>query len=711
MVVRVFLGLLFLSSVGSSQKLTVSDIIHSTELRSQLLSDVCWLPGGGAFTFTKKSETSIELWMCKTKTGKFQRLFNSETLHIEPSRKEKRHILPNYQWSPDGLHLLIPLENDLFLFSIKSKTSRQLTHDNTKERDPSFSPDGKKISYLKNDNLMLYDLETDQEIELVANKNKLHLIGRFDWTYEEEFSIRTGFEWSPTSQHISFFVVDVTPVPEFPIVNFSTFQNSVEMMRYAKAGDPNAQVKIGVVDINTKKTAWMDCIGHSDSSYISRMSWFPKGDELALTWLNRRQNHLKLIAADINSGRTLTLLEEKSFTGWLEPGRKPMFISENEFVWLSEENGFNHIYRYSARTGIKKQLSAGDWDVNKIIHVDKKFVYFTAYKENSTDLDFYRIDIDGAEMTKLSQNSGNHSINMSPDGRHYLDAFSNFRSPSALGLFCANGKLVANLTTPPQKAIDIMQEIDFESIKIPLLGRTLEAVLMKPVDFDPAKSHPLLIYGYGGPNSHLVCNSWRHPRTLWHSMLVENGYLVLFLDSRGSGDQGVAWKHSVYKHLGDYEIQDHIDAARWAGELPYIDKKRIGIWGWSYGGYTTIMSLLKGGDTFKAGVAVAPVTDWRHYDSIYTERHMDLPATNASGYEVGSTLNFAEQLYGRLLLIHGSSDYNVHMSNTMQFAHQLQRLGKDFDLMIYPDKTHGLLGAATRVHVYDKIYRFILENL
>ena len=300
---------------------------------------------------------------------------------------------------------------------------------------------------------------------------------------------------------------------------------------------------------------------------------------------------------------------------------------------------------------------------------------------------------------------------MSPNSRFYLDTFSSALSPASVSLHNADGKRIAQLTSIPGKIQNIMRSVDFDFFTIPLPGRTLQAMMMKPAHFDSTRPHPLLIHTYGGPGSHIVRNGWHDPRSLWYKMLLDNGILILIMDGRGASGRGTAWKHSVHKHLGDYEIRDQIDGVKWAAELPFIDKNRIGIWGWSYGGYTTIMSLLKSPELFKMGVAVAPVTDWRSYDSIYTERFMDIPESNAEGYDIGSALQIAGQLQSRLFIVHGSSDYNVHLSNTMQFIKKLQDKNKDFRLMIYPGKTHGLYGVTTRVHVYEQIHRFILENL
>jgi len=701
----------FLTSVLSAQSLSIEEIITSPELRSSTLTNVQWRPHSEDFTYTVLTSSGNELWICRTRSGKMEKFFDTSQLPLTKRKKEKRHTLPNSIWAPDGRMILLIRDNDLFLFDTNTAGNLRLTNDDAEERDPSFSPDGRKIAYLKNDNLVVFDLDTGRETSMTQQGNQNLLIGRFDWTYEEEFSIRTGFEWSPNSRYISFFQLDVTPVPLFPIVSFADFHNRVEMIRYSKVGDANAAVTIGVIDVNSGKRTWLDCTADPDSSYIPRTAWFPRSNMLAITWLNRQQNHLRLLAADIHTGSTRILIDEKSTTGWLEPERKPLFISDDQFIWLSEEDGYNHIYLHHTDEREPRQLTSGNWDVCTIVHSDSNNIFFSAYKERYTDYDFYRLAVKSGRLKKLSLRAGTHKINMSPDGTCYLDSYSNLTTPTSVSLHRADGARVAQLTKPPDRAVRLMQHVRFEYSRIPLPDRSLDALWMKPTAFDSTRTHPLIIYCYGGPGSHLVSNRWGHPRTLWHRLLIDRGYIILIINSRGAADRGRAWKHSVYRHLGDYEIQDHIDAAKWAANLPCIDPARIGIWGWSYGGYTSVMSLLKGSDVFKAGAAVAPVTDWRNYDSIYTERFMDLLDVNTSGYQSASALSLAEKLDARLLLIHGTSDDNVHVANTMQLAVKLQNAGKDFDLMVYPGKTHGLMGAATRVHLYERLYQFFMENL
>jgi len=711
MLSRIILALFFLAPLLFPKSITIREIITSPEFRSQTLNDVRWLPGGDEFTFTKTDSSGKELRLFHCRTGQTEILLSADQIRFEQSRKEKRFTLPNYLWAPDGRNILIPIDKNLILLDVISKKSTQLTHDNFEERDTQFSPDGKYLAYLKNDNLMLYDLAKGEESALTRHGGDDILVGRFDWTYEEEFSIRTGFEWSPDSKKISFFQLNVSRVPQFPIVDFENFQNTCEITRYAKAGDPNAEAKVGVVDIQNKKIVWMDCVGDADASYISRTAWTPDSKGLTLTWLNRRQNHLELRIADIHTGMTKTLLEENSADGWLEPERKPLFVDDEHFLWLSEIDGHNHIYRYTINGRLDAQLTKGPWDVAAVLHASDDSIFFSSCKQKYSDLDLYRIDANSDAVQRLSQQSGTHRVNMSPNGRIYLDTFSSASTAAAITLHDADGRQIATLTTAPEKVAEMMQNVAFRYFDIPLPGRTLKAMLTTPAEFDSTQPHPLLIYAYGGPGSHIVRNGWSHPRSLLHEKLVQDGYLVLAIDGCGTGDRGAAWKSLLYKHLGDYEIKDQIAGAKWAAALPYVDAKRIGIWGWSYGGYTTVMCLLKGGGVFKAGVAVAPVTDWRDYDSIYTERFMDLPEANQAGYNAGSALNFVDQLSGRLLLIHGSADPNVHAANTMQLAKKLEDAGKDFRMMIYPGKTHGLYGTETRVHVYEQIYRFITENL
>ncbi len=675
------------------------------------------MPNKDAFTYLKKNSENdkYDLWRCDAKTGQSSLFIRNEELDgLGAAKREKRFSLSSYTWSPDGESILVPAHKDLFLFDLKSRKLLRLTEDDEEERDPTFSPDGKKLAYLKRQNLAVFDIATKQEKQLTTEGNDDILIGRFDWVYEEEFSIRTGFEWSPDSKYISYFRLDQSGEPDFPIVDFIPVHNTATPMKYPKAGDANALVKIGVVDVTTANTVWMDRSAGPDD-YLTRTKWLPDSRELAITYVNRDQNHLELLFANAADGLSRVILTEEVTNGWLDSERSPLFVpGTSQFLWPSEQDGFEHLYLLDY-TGKKiRQLTEGSWELGNIIRFvpERRQVFFSAAKDRYEETHLYSIGTDGKNLRQLTVDSGSHSAVVASSGRYFIDTFSNYNTPTRQTLCDENGRLVTVLADGQIKAL--------AEVKLPKTefftftssnGDVLQAYLIKPVDFDSTQKYPVLMYTYAGPGSQVVTNRWSGASALWYTLLTQKGYLIFAVDGRGSANRGRGWKHQVYRRLGDVEIQDQIEGAKYLRSLPFVDQDRIGIWGWSYGGYSTIMCLLKGAEFFKVGVAVAPVTDWKNYDTIYTERYMDQPKDNEAGYQESSALFHAKKLKGKLLLIHGSSDDNVHLANTLQLAEAFQNARIPFDLMIYPRKTHGIGGRDTRVHLYEKVTQYLLENL
>lgn len=710
--------LLWFTFLGAQEDdFSIGSIFSSSDYNVKTLAGVQWIPGEEAFTFLKRDQDSGEkdLWRCEAQSGQCSLLVSHTDLNIiESAKQEKRFTLPSYIWAPDGVHILIPSENDLFFFDSEKKTLMRLTDDPAEERDPHFSPDSKKIAFIKNDNLIVLDIASKEEKTLTTEGSKDILIGRFDWVYEEEFSIRTGFQWSPDSKSIAYFRLDQSGEPCFPIVDFVPLGNTVEYTKYPKAGDPNAFVKIGVVDVTNGGTTWIDRTAGPDD-YFSRIKWTPESRQLSITYLNRDQNHLELLFANPATGKTHIVFQETVQNGWIEGVQSPRFLDDGKgFLWLSERDGFNHIYLYDMNGNLKKQITHGKWDVRNILCVaqKQKKVYFSASKFLREENHFYTVSLRGKGLKQISKESGTHSINCSPSGNYYIDSFSNFYTPSRQSLYDHRGKFIKTLREGKVKALQQhpLAHIEFLNFKTSN-GNLLPAFMIKPIDFDPEKKYPVLIYTYGGPGSQIVSNRWFGSRGFWYTFFTQKGYLIFAVDGRGTANRGRAWKFSLYRHLGDVEIQDQIEGAKYLGTLPFVDARRIGIWGWSYGGYTTVMCMLKGADFFKTGVAVAPVTDWRNYDSIYTERFMDQPEDNEDNYNQASAANFAGKLKGKLLILHGSSDDNVHFANTMQLARALEKHRKLFDLMVYPRKRHSIHGTDERVHLYKEITGYILENL
>ncbi|MDZ7268756.1 MAG: DPP IV N-terminal domain-containing protein [candidate division KSB1 bacterium] len=715
----IILAVGLLPAVSPAQKqLTVETIFGSRELAGTLPSAVQWTPDGRAFTHLRRGEDgTLNLWRYSAASKQKSLLLDSKKVSVlAEERHEKRFVLGNYFWSPDGKSLLLPSNNDLYLYDLASGSTRRLTTDEAEERDPQFSPDSRQIAYLKNHNLMVQDLASGSVRQLTTAGEEHILVGRFDWVYEEEFSIRTGFFWSPDSRHLAYYQLDEREVNVFPLVDFIPVHNVDEPMRYPKAGDRNSLVKIGVVaaDGSNGGTRWID-LGAETDIYIPRIKWLPGGRELAVLRLNRRQNHLEFLIADIATGNTRLLFEEKEDNGWIDIHDDWQFLAGGrQLLWLSWRDGWPHFYLYDMNGRVVRQLTRGAWGVTKLEGVDEKnkMVYFSATEKSHLESHLYRIKWDGTGLQRLTTREGWHVINLSPTAGYYLDHFSNVNTPTQVLLHKSDGSLVEVIEA---NEIPARRDYRFSPVEFGTLTTasnvTLHYWMIKPPDFDPSRKYPVLMYVYGGPGAQTVVNRWGGSRGYWHQMMAQLGYLVVSVDNRGTGGRGKHFMMQTYKNLGELETTDQIEAARYLAQQPYVDASRIGIWGWSYGGYMSAFCLLKGNEVFKAAVSVAPVTDWRNYDTIYTERYMLTPAQNPEGYERSAPLKYAGNLTGKLLLVHGANDDNVHLANTLQLAMALQDARKPFELMIYPRKDHGISGRDTQVHLYNLMTEFLRRNL
>jgi dipeptidyl-peptidase-4 len=712
--------------IESGKKLTLDLIYGSAELSGNDLIGVQWAPNRDAFTYYQSSpqDAILYIWSYDVKTQTREVLIDSDkTSVLEEPRSvgpENRFFVPNYVWSPTGKEILLPSGNDLYLYDVASTTIRRLTNDEEVEDDPHFSPDGQRIAFIKNHNIHVLDIRTGIDVPLTTNGREHVFVGQFDWAYQEEFAgSRTGFFWAPDGQHIAFFQLNETEVPEFPIVDFLPVDNEVQWMRYPKPGDDNSIVRIGVVSIDNPSIIWFD-LGDETDIYIPRIRWLPDSQSLAIYRLNRAQNRLELLFGDVASGSTRTVLVEEGSGGWIDVYDDLAFLSQGErFIWSSNRDGFKHLYLYDVHGQLIRQLTNGSWEVDSVVAVEEEssLVYFSAGKENVWNRDLYKVDLSGEGLTRLSEHEGWHSIDMDPSCEYYLDFFSDFTTPTIVSLYSSDGKMLD--TIKPNEALNqALKEYhltrpDFFSFETDY-GVRLNALMITPPDFDPSKKYPVLIYVYGGPGSQTVVNVWdsdSRRRQLWHEMMAQNGYIIFTVDNRGTGGRGKDWMKGVYWQLGEVEVQDQIAGVEYLRKLPYVDSTRIGIWGWSYGGYMTLMCMLKGADYFKVGVSVAPPTDWRNYDSIYTERYMGKPQDNPGGYAASSALTHAKDLKGRLLLIHGTSDDNVHMSNSMQLAHAFEKAHISFDLMIYPRQMHHIDDQDLRAHLFLSITDYVLQNL
>jgi dipeptidyl-peptidase-4 len=630
--------------------------------------------------------------------------------------------IKNYQWSPDNKYILftdvLPARSlktggSFYLYDISKEKIIYSVVSDTEQENIQFSPDSKKIGFVRGNNIFVFDINSGKERELTFDGNNEILNGVFDWVYEEEFSIISGWRWSPDSKSIAFWRLDQSPVPVYKITLYDSLNPGILETRYPAAGSHNSFVKIGVVNINSGKINWMD-IGSNTDIYIPRIQFTSDSEILSIQRLNRLQNKLDLLFADAGTGKSKTVLTEKD-SAWVEVFDDLYFLKDGKrFIWPSERDGFKHFYLYDYNGRLINQITKGEWEDDKLLAVDenKNKLYYSSEKRSPIFMDFCSIDLNGTNQKIIFDNEGSHEINISPNDNFFTDKFSTANTLPSTYLYKITGEKIDNLILA---GMSFFRNYNFSNLQFLSFRTTdkvrLNAYIIKPQNFDSTKKYPVLIYNYSGPGSQMVRDEWLGIDYLWHQILAQDGYIIFCLDGRGTGGRGKKFKDIVYKNLGKREVHDQIEGAKYLSSLSYVDKKRIGIWGWSYGGYISALTILKGADYFKAAVAVAPVIHWKFYDTIYTERYMQTPELNPEGYKISSPLYYAENLKGKLLIIHGTADDNVHFQNTIRMVSKLQELDKQFQLMIYPGKLHGIHGADARIHLYTLMTNFILNNL
>ena len=608
---------------------------------------------------------------------------------------------------------------DYYLYDIKLKSLKKVL---TQVQEPTFSPDGLKIAYAKENSLFIYDLSkntnqntNDVQITSDGAKNKI-INGITDWVYEEEFAFVRAFDWSTDSRKIAYIRFDETQVPEFSMSVFgSELYPETETFKYPKAGEKNADVSLHVYDVQANQSKQIN-LGAYNDFYIARLKWTNNPNLVSVQVLNRHQNNLDLIFVDGTSGKATVVLNEKD-KAYVDVTDNLTFLKDNSFIWTSEKDGFNHIYLHDKNGKQKNQITKGNWEVTAYYGIDEKsqIIFYQSVENGSINRDIYRIGLNGKNKQRLSNKVGTSQATFSPNYTHFINRFS---SASEAPLYTLNDARSGAIVQPilDNKALEgklVAYQLpakEFFTLKTDK-GIELNAWMIKPKNFDASKKYPVLMYQYSGPGSQQVDNVWHGTDDYWFMMLSQQGYIVACVDGRGTGYRGAAFKKITQNQLGKYEVEDQIDAAEVFGTYPYVDKSRIGIWGWSYGGFMSSNAILKGADVFTMAIAVAPVTNWRFYDSIYTERYMQTPQENASGYDDNSPINHVDKLKGKYLLIHGSADDNVHVQNSMRMMEALIQANKPFESQVYPDKNHGIFGGKTRIHLYNRMTNFIKENL
>ncbi len=719
-------------SAQARRQLTVERLFESPSLSGVSVSEFQWSPSGATLAYlrTDGRGSDHELWLYNPTTRRSSFFLRASDLRegeeiVSPEERMLRERtrgarggITSFFWSPDGGSVFIPLSGDLFKVEVSRKAITHVLNTPEAEFDPKVSPDGKHVAFVRDGELYVRNLATGVEKKLTTGATQKIKNGISEFVAQEEMGRHTGYWWSPDGRHLAYLQIDNTNVKEFLIPNFLADYSDVETQEYPKAGEANTVVRVGVVSIEGGLTTWLN-IGNNPDVYVPRVQWLPDGKLVAVQVQARNQDTLDVLLCDVTDGSSRLLLRETD-PRWVSLHDGLRFFHDGQrFLWLSERDGYNHLYLYKRRSvglgaELLQQVTQGQWDIENIVGVDERreTVYFTAYEKSPLELHFYSIRLDGTGMKRLSTSEGYHSITMSPDGEQYVDEYSNLTRPPLVAHMTVSRARAALIEENRVSELDsfLLPKPQFITVPSSDGAYALNAFIIKPEQMDPAQKYPVVMYQYNGPTSQVVVNRWGGVRMLWHRSLAAQGYIVFAVDGRGTPNRGREFQNMVHKRLGEVELQDQLAGVAYVKSLPSVDSSRIMIWGKSYGGFMTCMALFRS-TAFKLGIAVAPVTNWKNYDTHYTERYLEHPNENAEGYRLSSPVTYAAGLRGKLLLIHGVVDDNVHFQDSMLLSEALQKANKQFDFMAYPKSTHSLAGRAVGIHWYTLMTRYIKDNL
>ena len=719
---KITLVLLFLvATVFGQQKITVENI-YSGAFRAKGMDELQSLKNTDQYTVLNVDQASRSM---QIDLYDFATLKKVSNLIDTKNYKELADGIDSYTFDASEKKILIACNTnqifrhsftaDYFLYDITAKSLTKLFDFQVQE--PTFSPDGSKIAYAKENNLYVYDVASKKSTEITSDGKKNAIInGITDWVYEEEFAFVRAFDWSKDSKKLAYIRFDESAVPEFSMSMFhKDLYPTIETFKYPKAGEKNSEVSLHICDVANNATKKVD-LGNYNDFYIARLEWTNDNNVLSAQVLNRHQDNLDLLFIDGTTAAAKVIFNEKD-KAYIDVTDNLTFLKDNSFIWTSEKDGFNHIYVYDKTGKLKNQVTKGNWEVTSYYGFDEKSktIFYQSTENGSINRAIYRVGLDGKNKVALSKNTGTNVATFSPNFQFFINTFSSASQPTTYTLNeSKTGKelqVIENNQALSAKLKGYNLPVKEFFVLKTSKGNELNAWILKPKDFDPSKKYPVFMYQYSGPGSQQVNNDWNNTDDYWFLSLTQQGYIVACVDGRGTGFKGADFKKMTQKELGKYEVEDQIDAAKVIGAYPYVDSSRIGIFGWSYGGFMASNCIFQGNDVFKMAIAVAPVTNWRFYDSVYTERYMQTPQENASGYDQNSPINHVDKLKGKFLLIHGSGDDNVHVQNSMQMMEALIQANKQFDSQIYPDKNHGIYGGKTRIQLYNKMTNFIKENL
>ena len=634
--------------------------------------------------------------------------------------------MSSYTFSDDESRILIKSESEAIyrrsskaFFHVYDRKSKQLTsvYNDDKISHASFSPDGKKVAYVWENNLYYFDIASKVTLPITTDGEKNKIInGMCDWVYEEEFGFTKAFEWSPDGQGIAYIRFDESEVKEFTMTWYNDdMYPEYDTFKYPKVGEANAKVSVSIYNLKSEKSVDAS-LGNLDDMYIPRIKWTTSENRLCVFKMNRLQNNLQLHQVDATTGLSKLMLEENN-KYFIDISDDLTFLENGkEFVWSSEADGYNHMYLYNMSGKLQKQLTKGNFDVTSFYGVDEKNgkIYYQAAQKSPMERQIYSTSLKGNNQSTVAMSAGTNRAQFSGTFDYYVNTHSTINEPATYTVYDRNNKKIRVIEDNSDLKFKQKEyganKIDFMTIPASE-GVELNAYILKPTDFKENRKYPVFVTIYGGPNSQTVTDSWKGNNYWWYQMLANEGYIVVSIDNRGTGARGEEFRKMTYQELGKYETIDQINAAKYLAGLDYVDGSRIGIFGWSYGGFMSSNCILKGSDVFKAAIAVAPVTNWKWYDTIYTERYMRTEKENPNGYHDNSPIYFADQLKGSYLLVHGMADDNVHFQHTAEMAKALIKANKQFDTYFYPNRNHGIYGDNARIHLYTKMSNFIYKNL
>lgn len=707
---------------AQNKNVTLEDIWKRGTFRSDRVRGFSSFGNGESYRAIESGELVIRSFKTGKRTGVYK-------FYKDLAYEGEKLKIASYKFSEDNSKMLLFTEPEqiyrrsssykVYVYNINTKQTTLVS--DKKILHATLSPNSDKVAFVSDNNLFIKKLDSEETSQITTDGSANIINGNCDWVYEEEFGFTKAFQWSPNGKHLAFYRFDQTQVPEFTMMYFRKLYPQKYEFKYPKAGDPNSTLKIGLYNVSKDEINYLEY----EEEYIPRIKWTQYDNQLIVYTLNRHQNQLRFYKVNPRTTWDEVVYEENN-KYYIDVNDEITFLkNENAFLFTSEKSGFNHIYHHDMGSNETKAVTSGDWEVVKLYGVDestdgeyyedRRMVYYSSAERSPLERNLYAVLITGAEKKAITPEKGWHSVSWSKGFRYFIDNYSTATTPSIISVKDRTGKTMRTLKDNARlkRIIRDYAISPLELIEVPLdhSNLTLNGWLIKPLKMKAGKKYPLIMFQYSGPGSQQVSNKFMEGNFWWYQMLAQQGYIVACVDGRGTGFRGEEFKKMTYQQLGNYESDDQISAARYFGKKDYIDEDRIGIWGWSYGGYMSSICIAKGADVFKSAIAVAPVTNWRYYDNIYTERYMRTPQENADGYDKNSPINMVDKIRGNYLLIHGSGDDNVHYQNTMEMINALVKADVEFDSEIYPNRNHGIYGGNTRYHLYKKMTKFWLEKL